>query len=550
METRGDINDFHGVLNRLLLSRESESFECKEARNNFSTEDLAKHSVAIANSGGGWILLGVTDDVPRRVTGTSAIPEPERTAHAVYEKTGIHLGIHELEVDRCRVLLFKVSKSEPGKLHTYKGRYLKRVGDACHDMTADEIAQAVAVQGTDFSATVCGGLCLGDLDPEALGSFSMLWAKKAKNPALAQLSREQMLRDLELSVADKLTYAALILFGTRAAVRRFLPQSECIFEHRTTEAAGPASFRVNYHAGFFSWYRQLEDQLDVRIPVRHIRNGLFVQDIPAFSQEIIREALLNAVCHRDYLRQDSVILRMYPRRLEVLSPGGLPYGVTVENIMHETVPRNRRIAEIFEKCGFVERGGQGIDKMISVCVREAKPLPDYTRTSPSRVVVEFHGDIDEDLLRVIDRIGQEELEGFSPYDFLAINCVYRDLPMPLDCAVSAKRLVERGVFEETSRGRSTRLTLSRRVYRALGREGTYTRKRGVDDETNTSLLVQHLRQKGDEGAPIRELEHVLPHLSRTQIRTLLSRLRSDGHIALEGEKRAARWVFCATHGNT
>jgi ATP-dependent DNA helicase RecG len=75
----------------------------------------------------------------------------------------------------------------------------------------------------------------------------------------------------------------------------------------------------------------------------------------------------------------------------------------------------------------------------------------------------------------------------------------------------------------------------------LGKAGVYTRKRGLDRETNKALLVRHLRETGPAGSPISELQQVLPAIPRSQLKRLLDELRQDGRVRLGGTRRGARW---------
>jgi ATP-dependent DNA helicase RecG len=107
------------------------------------------------------------------------------------------------------------------------------------------------------------------------------------------------------------------------------------------------------------------------------QEGLFVNPIATFSERPVREAILNAVSHRDYQLGGSIFIRQYPRRLEIDSPGGLPFGITLENILDRQNPRNRRVAEIFTRCGLVERSGQGMNLIYEELIKQSKPAPDF-----------------------------------------------------------------------------------------------------------------------------------------------------------------------------
>ena len=110
----------------------------------------------------------------------------------------------------------------------------------------------------DFSADECINLTLDDLDPLAVENFRQLWIGKARKAGeinlsdrLSSATNEQLLVDIEATRNGKLTYAALILFGTSEAVGRFLAQAEVVFEYRSSDASGPAQERQEFRRGFF-----------------------------------------------------------------------------------------------------------------------------------------------------------------------------------------------------------------------------------------------------------------------------------------------------------
>ena len=157
-------------------------------------------------------------------------------------------------------------------------------------------------------------------------------------------------------------------------------QAEVIFEYRSTARPGPANQREEFRQGFFSFYDRVWELVNLRNDMQHFQERFVMHPVPTFSEIAVREALLNAVSHRDYRHPGSVFVRQFPRHIEIVSPGGFPPGITPENILDQQSPRNRRIAETFARCGLVERSGQGADRIVEECVRHGKPLPDYSRS--------------------------------------------------------------------------------------------------------------------------------------------------------------------------
>lgn len=206
-------------------------------------------------------------------------------------------------------------------------------------------------------------------------------------------------------------------------------------------------------------------------------------------------------------------------------------------------PRNRRIADLLARCGLVERAGQGFDLIYRECIRHGKRVPDFARTDAHWVWVTLHGEVaDPEFLRFLEEIGQERLVAFGTDDFLVVDLVRRDQSIPDVLRPRVEPLLEKGVLERVGRGRGARLLLSRRFYRHLGKAGVYTRKRGLDRETNKALLLKHITDTGIEGVPLAELSQVLPSVPRSTLQRLLRELRDDGRIGVVGQRRAARWV--------
>ena len=350
-------------------------------------------------------------------------------------------------------------------------------------------------------------------------------------------------------VDDELTHAALILFGTRSALGRHLAQAEIVFEYRSSEASGPAQDRTEFREGFFLIHDRLWEKINLRNDRQSYQDGLFRYDIPTFDEAVVREALLNAFSHRDYRLGGSVFVRQYAQRLEIVSPGGFPPGIDPENIIDQQNPRNRRIAEALARVGLVERSGQGLNIMVETAIRQGKPLPNFAGSAAHEVRLTLEGGIrDPAFVRFLERLGNEKLMSFSTYDFLALDAIVREQPLTEAMRNRIPGLVEAGAVERRGRGRGRQYLLSRSLYASLGRAGAYTRKRGLDRETNKALLMQHLTDSGAEGAPIRDLLQVLPALSRNQVKRLLRELAVEGRAQVIGVTRAGRWFATGRAG--
>jgi len=527
---------------QLLAAPEGSRIEFKSAAGGYHFETLAHYCVALANEGGGQVVLGVTDRRPRQVIGTQSFAEPGRTEAGLHQKLGHRIPVEEFFHEGKRVVIIHVPPRLPGAPWQVDGRYLKRAGDGLVPLDAMELRTVFDEVAPDFSAQ-SSAATLADLDPAAVHEFRVRWARRSQNGSISRASDMQMLRDAELLVDDLVCNAGLILFGTREALGRHLAQAEIIFEYRSSDASGPAADRAEYRSGFFGIFDALWQKINLRNDRQSYQDDFFRYDIPTFDEVAIREAILNAIAHRDYRLGGSVFIRQYARRLEIVSPGGFPPGITPENIADQQNPRNRRLAEALAKAGLVERSGQGLNLMIESAIRQTKPLPDFSGSSTHEVRLTLAGTVQNPaFIRFLERLGDERLARFSTQDYLALDALQRDRPLAPPLVARMPSLIDAGAVESQGRGKGMRFFLSRDLYVAIGQPGAYTRRKGLDDETNKALLEKHIRDSGATGAPMRELQQVLPALSRAKIKRLLETLQQEKRVVLRGVTRAGRWL--------
>lgn len=520
-------------------SVEAERLEFKEAKNNFDFEKLVQYCIALANEGGGVLVLGVSDKRPRKVVGSRAFEDLERTKGQLVDKLHLRVDADVIEHPDGRVVAFTIPGRPLGVPLNYNGAYLMRAGESLVAMTADKLRRIFDEALPDYSAETLTGAVVDDLEPRAIDKFRELWARKTGNAQLEKAPAEGLLADAELLVDGRVTVAAMVLLGTRAGLGKHLAQAETIIEYRSADTSIAPQQRAEFREGFLLYFDELLRFILARNEVQQFRNGLIIRDIPTVNQPATREAILNAVSHRDYRNPGSIFIRQYPRRIEVVSPGGFPPGVTPENILWKQAPRNRRLAEALARCGFVERSGQGADRMFEESIREGKPRPDFVGTDEYQVALTLRGEIqDEAFLRFLERIGQETLASFSTTDLVVLDLVHRSQEIPKALASRVPMLLEKRVLEK--RGRA-KLMLSSKFYEFVGKRGEYTHRRGLDKAHAKALLVQHLEKFGT--ANIQEFEQALPQHTRDAIHRLLGELKREQKVELLGQKRGSRWTL-------
>lgn len=522
----------------MTQSAETEHLEFKEAKETFKFPRLCEYCVAFANERGGRIVLGVTDARPRRVVGSNAFGNLQEVREHLFQTLKLRVETEELFHPDGRVVIFQVPSRPVGKPIVFGERYLMRVGENLVGMTPEQLQRIFAEALPDYSADTLQGLTLDALDELAIEDFRSRWIRKSGNDRLTGFDHAQLLADAGVMVDGKVTVAALVLFGKPEGLARYLPQAEVVFEYRSSETTSPPQQRENFRQGFFGFYDRLWGVINLRNDRQSYQDGFFRFDIATFEEVPVREAVLNAVCHRDYQSGGSVFVRQYPRRLDVVSPGGFPTGVTPDNVLDKQLPRNRCIAEALEKCGFVERSGQGMNLIFESAIRAGKALPDFAGTDAYQVAINLHGEMTAPaFVRYLEKIGTERTLSFGTADFLVLAHLHRGVALTPELKQRLPRLVDLGVIERSGRT----FMLSRGFYDHIGQRGTYTRKKGLDHETNKSLLLKHIKDSRDRGSPLSELQQVHPNLSPRVVQRLLQELRVEGRVALKGARRWARW---------
>jgi ATP-dependent DNA helicase RecG len=519
---------------------ESYNLEFKEAKNQFSKENVFKYSAALSNEGGGKLILGVSDS--KEIIGTKAFPNYQTLSHEIYQNIHIRVNIEEILCDDERIIIFHIPKHPVGIPIKYKGVPKMRLGESITDMDDNTLRRILNETESDFSAQIVRGLTVNDLDKEALDNFRKLWSKKQRREEYLTYSDEKTLRSTGLLSDTGICYAGLILFGEKEKIDSLLPCSEIIFEWRHDKNAIPHDFRKMWREPFFKIFNEVWETINARNIRFPIQEGLFQRDIFAFNEKSVREALLNAVTHRDYaIVGQSIFIKASPEEFFIESPGGFPPGVTLENILNTKSWRNRCIAETFEKAGLVERAGQGLDDIFLNSIKEGKGEPDLTKSDNYSVRLSIPAQIkDKNFVSYLEKIVNETQTSLSFEEILElekIRCGQKsDLPPK-----ALERFLRNGIIERIGKTRDTKYILSRNYYVYTEKLGLHTRLRGLERNKYKTLIIGHL-EKNEKGY-IKEFKDAFFELEVKTIRNMLSELRNEGKIVFIGNKKYGFWIL-------
>lgn len=541
----------------LIAGRETYTVEFKTDVND---DELTSNVVCLANGDGGWLLIGVEDDgtvVGARHRHDDRTDE-RRIAALISNKTSppISVDVTVVQVDGKEVIGVRVPSATGGVVSTTSGRYLRRAVDVegkpqCLPMVPHEvIARTSSVGVRDLSALPMQDLALGDLDPDELKRFRSL-ASAGGDPVLAELSDADLLSALGFRTVDgTLTLGAVLLFGTPASLRTFVPTHETAFQ--VLDAQDAVEVNRIEHRPLLRSMIDLVDAVKPHNPEEEVEDGLFRVGLPLFAEVSIRELIANALVHRDYAVNGQVRVIIEGRTLSISNAGGFPEGITVDNLL--TAPpraRNPLITDAFKRAGLVERTGRGINRVFRNQLALGRPQPDYSRSTNSWVEARlFPGPADRELAAFVAASARDG----KPLDLQTLQVLHE---VRTESRISSARaadvlqvssdearmvlngLVERGLLEARGERKGRTYHLAAAIYREIGESAAYVRARGFDSIQQEQMVLTYVEQHGS----IRRAEAAeLCQLSPNQASYLLRRMVSEGKLDMVGQRRSARYI--------
>ncbi len=365
-------------LEKLLDMGESETVEFKET---FDRETL-ETVVAFANTRGGAILIGVNNagGVKGAPIGPETIPKWSNQISQATEPTLI--ADFQVESIEGKTVVAILVKEYPLKPVSYRGRCYRRIRNSNRVMSPQEIAHMhLQSTGNSWDALPAPISAKDWLDVERIRIYLQGAAASGRRKIAKSADPIEILKKIELIKKNKPTWAAVLLFGKN-------PQSPLtqatIHCGRFKEEATIIDDRLI--SG--SLIEEIDEALDfIRKNIRvrfHISGEAQREEIWDYPLEALREAVINAVCHRDYSDPADIQIKIYEDSLQIWNPGGLPFDMTVDDLLdpaHSSRPRNKLIAQVFYDMGLIERYGSGIQRMIQACRKSGLPDPVFEEKS-------------------------------------------------------------------------------------------------------------------------------------------------------------------------
>lgn len=371
---------------------ETQRLEFKEAKTQFDNRRLYQYCVALANEGGGYLVLGVANKSPRPIVGTHAFRDPIAMAEKLFQAIGFRVDIEEVDHPDGRVLVFHIPSRPRGTAYHLDGAYLMRSGEALVPMSEDQLRRIFAEGEPDwleeYSKTGLDGQRVVELlDTQALFELLTLPYPPDRSGVLDRLLNERLIDEVAGTFSIR-RLGALLLAKRLEDFPDLSRKAPRVVVYTGTSKLETRIDRVGTK-GYAVGFQGLVGFVMAQLPQNEVIEGALRKEVKLVPEVVIRELVANALIHQDLARSGaSVMVEIYSNRVEISNPGD-PI-VPVERFIDGYQSRNERLADLMRRMGICEEKSSGIDRVVHAAEAYQLPAPDF-RAGHRRTLVTIYG---------------------------------------------------------------------------------------------------------------------------------------------------------------
>lgn len=546
---------------RTIPSKETLLVEFKSDRKGgYPDKDLVEAIVAMANTDGGELYLGVEDN--GEITGLAKKHEDEIGLSAMVMNNivpSLFISAEIINEEDKNVMRITVPKSRtivatlPGKMLR---RRLKSNGEPENvPMYPYEITTRLSdLSLLDFSFQTIDQATTDDFDENEINRLRSFIERSKGDESLIDLDNEELEKALCLvkNMDGKLipTITGLLLIGKKEKLNEYIPTARATFQ-----VLEGTNIRMNQEFGLplLATLELFETYFNAWNPEHEVEEGLLRMSAPEFSKKAFREALINSFCHRDFTMLGNVRVAIDDDGLTISNPGGFIEGVTIENLLTvEPHGRNKTLADALKRIGLAEKTGRGIDRIYEGSILFGRPWPDYTESTSTMVKLfiprakpdfAFARMITEEQNRIGRLLHINSLLVLSCIKFERRTNLKRIVELTHISEYKAKnaieKLVESGMIEASGHGKNRAYILSSKFYDQNHDVIGYVRQTDID-EVRYEELVLKLAQRSDDGISRKDVCDLLK-ISKDQAYRLLKKLVANGQLSVHGKGNATTY---------
>ena len=517
--------------------------------------ELAKDCVCFANGPGGQLHIGIEDNDVHPPADQRIDPELiDHIRKRIGELTVNVQVLPEVRQDDNGggYIVISIPRST-GVASTSDGRYLLRVGDTCSPVVGDDVMRLINERPALLWETMTSlGVLRSDADASKLAAWiTGIRGSERVKASVKEKTDDELLEHYDLANGDVLTNLGILLTGTTAE-RLKLGTAPVVQAIKYDEREEKISKHVwdDYSLSPIELVDAIWKQIPDFRETYELPEGMFRTTVPAFDEVVIRELLVNALVHRPYTQRGDIFLNLHPDRLEIVSPGRLPLGVTPQDILHSSQRRNNGLARVFHDLKLMEREGSGFDLMYDRLLASGRGAPVATEKVDSVHVVVQRRILYPGAIRLFADADQKhdltqrerialgmlaQTEGLTATDLAE----QLELPNAADLTSWITRLIELGLVQQTGRTKAARYFVPPELLRNADLNDQTNLKRIEPRRLHTLILEDVANYSDLASSDIHR--RVGPEIPDRTFRRALQYLVNKGRLTAVGERRWRRY---------
>ena len=518
--------------------------------------ELAKVCICFANSKGGVILVGIEDNETLPRADQQINPQlPDKIMKTISQRT-INVAIVpavKTAENGGEYIEIKVLRNEQSIASTSDGKYYARIADECKPIMPEAIVR-LAAEKNAFVWEIQNNQKVpkNKFDHQKLGDFIEAVKKSERvSNFIKEKSVNELLEYYLFVKGDYLTNLGVLWIGQREdrAILLHAPTVQFIKYNQQDEKIKKIAWDDFYLNPIELLNAVLTEIPEWRDTIE-IADGIFRKNIPFYDEIVIRELLANALVHRVYTMRGDIFINMYPHRMEVHSPGLLPWGVTPKNIISQSVRRNEHLAKVFYDLRLMEREGSGYDKIYEVLLSEGKQIPIVEEKNDRVTVTVFSRILNKEAIRLIEKanhdfpLKQKELICLG---LIALNNSLSAIELANTLNVKVKngikdwlgKLPEYGLVLSKGKTKGTEYFINPEFLRQLGFKGK-TNLKTIEPYRLRELILQDLKVYPHSSIGLIQ-ERIGKEISIRRIREQLQELMKQGLVDKKGSLRHTQY---------
>lgn len=533
---------------------ESEIVEFKEAKSNYSFNDIGKYFSALSNEANirgyqeAWLIFGISND--KKFVGTEFRKQEslqnlkKELVNGTNERLTF-MEIYELTMGKCRVVAFQIPPAIRGIPTTWQGAAYAREHEAVCPLPMNKVDLIRSQIGMDWSKEIVEEASMEDLDSEAVKRARELFSKRQSDRKKAQevlnkLSDVEVLNKAGITIKGKITRTALLLLGNSESAHYFDG-----FIPRITWTLYNADNSVKTYEHFDMPMLLAVDKVYSRIrniKYRYIagQQTLFPDEVDQYEPELIKEIINNCIAHQDYRLRGKINVEEFEDKLVFINEGAF-IPETIEQALEPGYKppyyRNVFLCNAMVNLYMIDTNSMGIPMMYQIQRDKCFPLPTYDLNIINRVKVTVYG-------KILDKNYTQLLYTNGDLDMRTVFLLDQVQKHEVVSKESFKQLKKQGLVE----GRYPNIFVSFKVADIVGQKAVYVRNKGLNDDICKQLIIKALESMGEVSKQelMEVLEKALPEVlsdeqKSKKVSNLLQAMKKEGLVLAEGKNRYAKW---------